>query len=564
MCQSKAQGGQRCEHDTSENRRLRRKASQLRSKTIPAILVPAPLVAPKLSASVEKLKQQAEELRVEIYAAPSDPVERRLHDTRMEVKLTEFGMSIGDEADRIAGFHGQRVHELRDKLSVAFENDIEEPLLERQLEIEESLQEAYAKWDELHPEQKDLTYDADYDFEDDETLTEEDKQEGRRIKSLQGDEEEVHKKLAHLHEQKSTYEIKAFQEQLDKSTKAYIDILSQIRPLGGDAQWAEGSNENTVSIMKETVEKHYPSSWLEMHNSEEGKLLSLGASDFRANFNNDSFSETEDDGIVKNIKNDFTLVSSNLALVGRIKSIIPSMEGVQVQEFAVGESYGAKTGFYIRSNTDEEYNPEKHGQLVDGKPEGEGWELRRSLAEMNTIVQSVGWDAAMDTLDTERWVRNVTTTKKPQHRLDLYSDEIKKPKYETNFKAVSDVDVDAYNKAVSYHEFGHRMETIFPDNMLARQEKAFLQRRSGKSESEFFSDMLPISEGSEFAHQGGFATPYIGREYFNSDTSNYEVFTTGVEAVFGKSYGGLVGKSNHYSQADHDHRGFTLGTLAVL
>jgi hypothetical protein len=564
MCQSKAHGGKRCDHDTSENRRLRRKAAHLRSEASPGTLVPAPLAAPKLSASIEKLKQQAKELRAEIYAAPTDPVERRLHDARMEVKLTEFGMSIGDEADRIAGFHGQRVDELRDKLSATFENDIEEPLLERQLEIEESLQEAYAKWDELHPEQKDLTYDADYDFEKDETLTEEDKQEGKRIMSLQNEEDEVHKKLAHIHEQKAAYEIKAFQEQLDKSTKAYIDILSQIRPLGGTAQWVEGSSEHTVDIMKETVEKHYPSSWLEMHNSEKGKLLSLGASDFRANFNNDAFSKTEDDGIAKNIKSDFTLRSGNSALVARIKSIIPTIKGVQVQEFAVGEGYGAKAGFYVRGNTDEEYNPEKHGKLVDGKPEGEGWEFRRSLAEMNAIVQAAGWDAAMDTLDTERWVRNVTTTKKPQHHLNIYSDEIKKPEYQDSFKAVSDVDVDAYNKAVSYHEFGHRIESIFTDNMLARQEKAFLQRRSGKSESEFFSDMLPISEGSEFAHQGRFATPYVGREYFNANSSNYEVFTTGVEAVFGKSYGGLVGKSNTYSQADHDHRGFTLGTLAVL
>jgi hypothetical protein len=93
MCQSKAQGGKRCDHDTSENRRLRRKAAKLRTVTSSKAKGPVasrPLTAGLVSPSIARLKQEAESLRKDIHNAPTDPIERSAYDAAMEVRLTQL------------------------------------------------------------------------------------------------------------------------------------------------------------------------------------------------------------------------------------------------------------------------------------------------------------------------------------------------------------------------------------------------------------------------------------------------------------------------------------------
>lgn len=109
---------------------------------------------------------------------------------------------------------------------------------------------------------------------------------------------------------------------------------------------------------------------------------------------------------------------------------------------------------------------------------------------------------------------------------------------------------------VGVHELTHRLEETNPH--LVHIEQAFLARRC-RDESGKQTPLRPYGRSrSEKVREGGFADPYVGKWYQAGFT---EVLSTGTEAVFHGSYGGLVGDRD--SHPDHDHRAFVLGMLAV-
>jgi hypothetical protein len=109
---------------------------------------------------------------------------------------------------------------------------------------------------------------------------------------------------------------------------------------------------------------------------------------------------------------------------------------------------------------------------------------------------------------------------------------------------------------VGTHEISHRLEDTNPH--LFHLERAFLDRRcvdeNGRPTRLRY---LPRSR-SEKVQEGGFTDPYVGKWYGSQFT---EVLSTGTEAVYCGSYGGLVGDGG--DKPDPDHRAFVLGMLAV-
>ena len=107
------------------------------------------------------------------------------------------------------------------------------------------------------------------------------------------------------------------------------------------------------------------------------------------------------------------------------------------------------------------------------------------------------------------------------------------------------------------HELTHRLEHANPQ--LGHLEAAFLERRSHDEEGRPKA-LIPINGmHREWARDGGFVHPYIGKVY--PTQTFHEVLSTGTEAVFGGAYGGLVGRGDERSDADH--RAFVLGCLAA-
>ena len=112
-------------------------------------------------------------------------------------------------------------------------------------------------------------------------------------------------------------------------------------------------------------------------------------------------------------------------------------------------------------------------------------------------------------------------------------------------------------RATATHELTHRLEDA--NRQLGHLEDAFIRRRC-RDEDGAVRPARPIpGMRSERARDGGFVSPYVGKEY--PTMTFHEVLSTGTEAVFSGSYGGLVGRLGE--RMDPDHRAFVLGCLAV-
>lgn len=112
----------------------------------------------------------------------------------------------------------------------------------------------------------------------------------------------------------------------------------------------------------------------------------------------------------------------------------------------------------------------------------------------------------------------------------------------------------------SVHELAHRFESLVPELGVAQE--AFIRRRTllpngGQQEP---VAMYPGQTPVELVRPDRFTTAYIGRDY--ESQVHHEVLSTGVEALFGGRFGGLIAARE--SGPDRDHRGFVLGLLASV
>jgi hypothetical protein len=563
MCQSKAQGGKRCDHDTSENRRLRRKAAKLRV-TSPAVstgpIAPQPLTAGLVSPSIARLKQEAEQLRADMLNAPTDPVKRSAYDARMEVRLTKLGMSIGEEADKIADVKSlEEINELVE----AYDNKLFGPLNEERDKNDEIRMKHRDQWWEIR--ENIIGFGTEFPTPDD--LEDVEDEEDRRISLLMIENHhkllDLNKRQSEAYKESTAYQGAFYMENRNKLADAYRTIISQIRPVGGNIGWNESSDTEVGQILQESVGKDYPSSWLQMHNDNKPEEVVLGT-ESRPGYTHELFSDTEEDGISKPaIQNQHVAVSGAFN-TDEVVSSLKSLDNVSIKSY-VSKHYNRESkqeevtnGFVFIGPDYEAYDPNTHGELLNDKPEGEGWEYTTSITTMVTASSLASSpESLVEKLQQKSWMRPISTTKKVNPHLSLFPEESRSlladMHDESSFEEV--------NRATAYHEFAHRIESIYPDNLFARQEKAFLKRRANKTDENMYSDMKTINY-QEIAHEGNFIIKYTGRDYLSSN--NYEVFTTGIESLYGKNYGGLTGNSKTYGRKDLDHRGFTLGALATL
>lgn len=108
------------------------------------------------------------------------------------------------------------------------------------------------------------------------------------------------------------------------------------------------------------------------------------------------------------------------------------------------------------------------------------------------------------------------------------------------------------------HEVGHRMEWQQPHVRMV--EHAFQYRRTtnsrGVQEPSKSMRNLGGYRADEYYRKDKFADPYIGKVYRDLPTSPWEVFTVGMQSIFGDSMGNLVVQ-------DLDHTHLILGLLAA-
>jgi len=179
---------------------------------------------------------------------------------------------------------------------------------------------------------------------------------------------------------------------------------------------------------------------------------------------------------------------------------------------------------------------------VEGKPHGTGWGKFRDPSGRNV------WRRPRYVVD------EVEKVYSPQIVTNKQTDSVTLPKSsdQGHVMRVSGT------FTVSVHESAHRFEETVSG--LVKVSRDFVTRRATRPDGSV-APLAPIYQGvkDEVARDGGFVDPYMGREY---ESGSGEAFSTGMEALFGGSFGGLVGVGGR--SADADHRAFTLGMLAGI
>ena len=140
--------------------------------------------------------------------------------------------------------------------------------------------------------------------------------------------------------------------------------------------------------------------------------------------------------------------------------------------------------------------------------------------------------------------------RRPMYEMKTVSSGIR-PEITTN-ATVPKVDGASSTLATSVHELAHRFEHTV-DGMRHLEQDYHARRTAGQ-------ELQPLATGrGEVGRPGDYVHAYMGREY----PGGYrEIMSCGTEALFGGSYGALVGIGD--DKADPDMRCFVLGMLACL
>jgi hypothetical protein len=559
MCQDNDHGGKRCDSDTSEARRLRRKAKTLTvalQKNIQETVTPPVKAINPSSLKLSEFKEYAEELQKQVYAAPPQGVSQNKYDAQMEKKITKFGLALGEEADKMADFNRANQEKQLIKIGDEFYNEINKEL--KKIELEKSA--LLSEWRKLKKETEMFSDKSPWfkveDLNEEEIAMLNPEMSAIREKIIANNLEDIQARVRYdaIDDKYDKAKELLVQRNAEKLTQSYQTILQTIRPLGGFVKVHKASEKEAQELINNTVSQYYPSAWLEHHNADSNGEVRVRLEEYRPSYNMEIFSETEHDGILKEIQYEaFLDVPDEYTEEFKKTFSHANLNELTYNHWFQGES----TVLRYTAPQDEVYDPIIHGSGNATPPENERWEYRTTLSSLEEVTSFS--EDSLKIIAEKKWVRPLLHTKKSERVISVLSQKAAK---EITVRGNRESKDGAGNESTAYHEFGHRMEEVLPNKILPRQEKAFLLRRTGKNSKNLYQNMISSGNDFEFAHKGDFVSNYTGRDYFTGN--NYEVFTTGIEAIYSGTYGGLVGNSNGYVKEDKDHRGFVLGMLATL
>lgn len=102
----------------------------------------------------------------------------------------------------------------------------------------------------------------------------------------------------------------------------------------------------------------------------------------------------------------------------------------------------------------------------------------------------------------------------------------------------------------AFHEMGHFFEEMYPE--IRKLEYQFYNRRTAGEELRWLGWGYDRSEVTRYDN---FIEPYMGKDYGNTETSGFEIFSMGMESVFAGSYN---------LSRDTDYQDFILGILVSI
>lgn len=365
-------------------------------------------------------------------------------------------------------------------------------------------------------------------------------------------------------------------------TEEYLRVVEQVRPLGGTIEYTVVQDEVSeyVEMRMARVQQVYPSDWITASNEEGGLTVAFFASGAPTAYTTRATPKylTSTDDISYAVKPPGLTSEERAQLAEQGWTEIATADDIP-EGFPIG------------------YSPSRFGESRWFRPETETHipnrdEIRRAYGDYYEYMEP---DHSIFIPPTSKnpgndW-RDVTPTppaKTPQGHPIFVWERIKRRTTENplafgdyitlaQHPYTTDYHPDDYGTQLgslfsdTIHEFGHRCEHVVP--LIRHMEAAFYDRRTRlpTGEREPFVTQTFGALGDTKTRPDTFVTPYIGRDYRSEgqrswwtdlrDTQFFEVFTVGVESLFGGSYGGMFGLNRHDDDAEHRHA--TLGILTT-
>jgi hypothetical protein len=450
------------------------------------------------------------DIKREITGTPSgmDPVSQEAVDKSLLERIIELGSLIGAEAEKNARFNQK----------ASDNKNVQLLILDKQLEvIHKEYQEKWTAFTQAPKEEKNKVLFAA-------TCTT-----AKLVKKMASQ----HLKIIKLN--------KYWAVESARIADAYVQILSNVRPLGGKLAVRKGSNPIAALIMSQTVEKHFPSDWIATSNSMK-HVMKLTFT------RHGGYYEPKDaDGLLDEKGRQASIEVWEVPVEELPKTIELLSAGghdVWVSDVPLWEDDGkqlAEVNFYSRFQEEDKFN-------IDGErvflQEGE-WLQGFIPAELDDVPDGEGQEG---------------------HYGDFRHGFLKGSEKDglSPVLNIGFLHSPWQQRQTAYHEFMHHMQNIMPES-VRRLERAFFIHKTTNEDGtrnplEEVEDSIDGKTQSMVHYRAGsFVDNYMGREYpFSNDL---EIITTGVEALFENAYGSLMGFGGF--PADIEHRNFMLGLLAV-
>jgi hypothetical protein len=519
MCRDVDHGNRRCKSDTSEARRLRRKAAAGLAEHTPLVSIKGETVAPAGNLNTfEEIKTEAAEIS-KLLAIPVDPdpeVQARI-DSENEARVTRLGLAMGEEAERRVGFS-------RDAILEAASSE-GEALVEARKEV----QDASDNYKKLSREYSGFCKTEEYQAKEDFAVAEElVLREG--LMAAHQRNQQAKKDLPGIEEADREARQQIPIDAAEKLAETYRGMVAEIRPVGGEIKAHKFTDPEAQKLLSETAGSHYPSEWIAAAGEVAMKVTPEGRASYNARYLHD------DEGVVgaPKIHQEYLAVED----YERYRKAFGDDPSFYDSTPVIDDPEAGKKkliSFTARIPLD----PSKDALDSAGNPVGEGWSKGYVIDKDNKISADHVW-----------------------YRQDVEAGKTRVPTVTVATKRS-----DQNNRASAYHEFAHRLEEKVGGGVIMRLEEAFDKRRTTNAAGirEPLVRLFPKEKGNtELARRDSYMMSYIGKQYQTGHQR--EIFTMGVEAVFSGRYGAFTGipdeKGNIY-KADKDHRAFMLGTLAT-
>ena len=556
MCRSIVEGGRRCHHaDDSNARALRRANARLKAgfkdnvtSTVNGAENPSTGVLGlpvKGSVDVKKAVEDAKNTREslkdmmsqgytwngEVAGEKFDSYEKAYKTLieRLEFQITLVGASVAADVETRTGVSYSEISE--------YSNSHKEELqaeLDRLITLEAAMkQEAGNKFGVsgfLSLDSVRLLADREPDNVEAAEFVE-------RLNQLSSDTENVRREYYNFNANKDP---KLF-EMWNANRDMLKTVLSEHRAFGGIEVKVDDSSDKKKAAILQNVVDVYPTDWIAASN-ENTASLKVKKTVGRAHYNRNAGQAKIVPSFVfvskeKDFEPDGTRFQSDWI------KIEPDEDGlVDYVNPATGHTYST----YVSPSESLWIKPAweyaNQWSVVNGQPRGRGWELA-------TVKESV---------------YNPETGSSELKEVTVWRRQAKEKQYIGESKAELLIDgakgnlvkEEGYDSAV--HEFAHRVEDSDVP-FLREMQDAFYRRRTEVDGVPM--EKIRLYKGkNEFAIPDSFTADYMGKRY--EQVKHFEILSTGMEAVFGNAYGGLVGVGG--KKVDHDMRNFILGLLATL